>query len=499
MATDARRTTLAEAMSSVERFSRAVLGRPLRAYQLEVARAIHASVRSRKGLTIAVMMARQAGKNETSAHVEALLLNAYRRLGGFIVKAAPTFRPQAITSLIRLQSLLEDSPLGRRLGGLPGYEAPEREEGYILRLGRARAAFMSGGPGASVVGATANILLEGDEAQDLDADVWNRAFRPMAASTNATTVLWGTAWTSRTLLATSIRKLRDLEARDGLRRVFVVPWERVAGEVPAYGAYVRGEIARLGRDHPLIRTQYCLEEIDAESGMFPPAVQRLMQGTHERRRDPAPNAAYALLVDVGGGAEDASLALSSSLPDVGMHCDATALTVVETSWPINATLPHYRVVDRVVWTGAQQDILHGAIARLADIWGARRVIVDATGLGAPLAQALQRTLGGRVRPYVFTAATKSALGWGFLGLCQAGRWQDYAEDGGPERAQFWREVAAARYEVVDGPSRLMRWGVPDPAVHDDLLVSASLTAALDEESAAASQPAVVIEAGDVLG
>ncbi|MBC7317023.1 MAG: hypothetical protein H5T70_11435, partial [Chloroflexi bacterium] len=66
------------------------------------------------------------------------------------------------------------------------------------------------------------------------------------------------------------------------------------------------------------------------------------------------------------------------------------------------------------------------------------------------------------------------------------------------RAQFWREVAAAEFEVVDGPQRLMRWGVPDPAVHDDFLMSAALCALLEEEMAGLAQPSLVIEAGDPL-
>ncbi|MBC7315668.1 MAG: hypothetical protein H5T70_04525, partial [Chloroflexi bacterium] len=308
-----RRRVLVEAMSTIEAFSRQVLRRPLRAYQLEPARAIVDSVLHAQGLLFAVMMPRQAGKNETSAQIEAMLLNLYRRKGGYLVKAAPTFRPQAINSLQRLEALLEASALG----------APQREEGYILRVGRARAVFLSGAPAANVVGATANILLEGDEAQDLDAEVWNKAFRPMAASTNATTVLWGTAWTRTTLLAQTIRALRRLEAQDGRRRVFIVPWERVAAEVPAYGAYVRGEIARLGREHPLIRTQYLLEEIESESGMFPPATRRLMEGTHPRQHAPRPGGRYALLVDVAGGAEEGTFLRGAALREAQPRKDST--------------------------------------------------------------------------------------------------------------------------------------------------------------------------------
>src|SRR5437870_12433052 len=78
----------------VAAFSRDVLGRPLRPYQAEIAAAIQASILGGKGHTFTVMMARQMGKNELSAHLEAWLLAHAAETGGTMVKAAPTFRPQ---------------------------------------------------------------------------------------------------------------------------------------------------------------------------------------------------------------------------------------------------------------------------------------------------------------------------------------------------------------------------------------------------------------------
>jgi len=45
----------------------------------------------------------------------------------------------------------------------------------------------------------------------------------------------------------------------------------------------------------------------------------------------------------------------------------------------------------------------------------------------------------------------------------------------------------------------MRWGVADPTVHDDLLISAALCALLDGEGRSPLVPAVIIEAPEVLG
>ena len=61
----------------------------------------------------------------------------------------------------------------------------------------------------------------------------------MAASTNATRVFWGTAWTSHTLLARELRLARSLQEQDGITRVFHITGDEVALEVPAYDAFLR--------------------------------------------------------------------------------------------------------------------------------------------------------------------------------------------------------------------------------------------------------------------
>ncbi|MGQ9554419.1 MAG: hypothetical protein ACUVWR_09930, partial [Anaerolineae bacterium] len=93
-------------LAEPELFSRCIIGRELRPYQLEAMRAILDSVWHKRGLTFTVMLARQMGKNELSAHLECYLLNLFRRRGGIIIKAAPTFRPQAIISRLRLRQVL---------------------------------------------------------------------------------------------------------------------------------------------------------------------------------------------------------------------------------------------------------------------------------------------------------------------------------------------------------------------------------------------------------
>ncbi len=468
---------LKRAFTDIGLFSRTLLNRPLRRYQLAPAQAIANSVRHNLGLTFAIMMSRQAGKNETTAQLEAFLLNQRRRSGGFIIKASPTFRPQAINSMMRLQQVHHRSPL----------PVPRKEGAYILRAGRARIAFYGAGEYSSVVGATADILLEADEAQDIAADKWNKDFRPMAASTNATTVLCGTAWTSQTLLATTIAQLRDQERRDGIQRVFLAKWDDVAAEVPAYRAYVQSEIERLGPTHPLIRTQYLLEEIDDQAGMFTADTQAAMHGTHPPAQGPAPGRSYAMLIDVAG---------EQTQPRISTRKDSTVATIVSLESDATNRL-RFHVQQRYGWTGIGHEHLATELLTLADRWGILYCVIDATGIGATLSNMLKAELGPRLIPFIFTSASKSALGWNFLGLCNTGRFKDHAMTDDAAQAIFWQQVRAAQYEVTNDTSELMRWSVPDPRIHDDYLISAALCAALPD-TPPPSGASAIIEAPDVL-
>ncbi len=128
----------------------------------------------------------------------------------------------------------------------------------------------------------------------------------MAASTNATRVFWGTAWTSRTLLHRELAAAKAAQQRDGIRRVFVLSADDVAAEVPAYGNFVAEQVAKLGRNNPMVKTQFFSEEIDAESGMFPTGRRALLYGPQPAQEEPVPGVVYAFLIDVAGEDEQAA-------------------------------------------------------------------------------------------------------------------------------------------------------------------------------------------------
>lgn len=309
----------------------------------------------------------------------------------------------------------------------------------------------------------------------------------MGASTNVTTVMYGTAWTSDTMLATTIQHLERQQARDGIRRVFKYDAEQVGAEVPAYGRYVRTQVAELGRQHPLIRTQYYLEEIDAEGGLFPAMRRALMRGTHGRQREPAPGRRYAFLIDVAGEEEAAGDAIERSML-ANKKRDATALTIVELQ-AVYGELPRYLTVERRLWLGVKHTSLYNQIVGLYRLWNPVWLVIDATGVGAGLASFLGKAMGERVIPVTFSSKVKSDLGWNFVAIVETGRYQEYADDQEADTRQFWHEVEQCEYRVMEGPSRHLRWGVWETVAydgliaygHDDLLISAALTSVLDRQ------------------
>lgn len=474
----------------------------LRRYQIGPAQAVLDAIIAGQGGSFVWVFSRQSGKDETLAQLLACLLTIYSREGGHIVVTAPTQR-QAQISRDRLIARL-DNPLYKR-------KARQRE-GYIVGLERAEARFLSASPAANVRGETASLLLVANESQDIVPEHWDAVFDPMAASTNAVTLFLGTVWHSRTLLARQMRHLRELEHRDGKPRVFLVDWRQVAQELPNYGKYVAQRIAQFGPDHPFIRTEYELKELDGNGGLFPSTRLALMQGSHPRQSCAIPGKTYALLVDVAGGVEGEGKpeVRGQKSEVVSSRRDSTAVTVVEVSSseflvpgfnayspPFdtqnlelkipnlkletrNSELRTYKVVQRYVWNGLNHTTLYQRLIGLVrETWLARYVVIDATGIGAGLAAFLEKALPRLVIPFVFSSASKSQLGWDFMALVDSGRYQEYAPDGAEDTAWFWRQLEAVEYEVRPGPNHLMRWGVPNPSLHDDLVLSASLVAVLD--------------------
>ena len=209
----------------------------------------------------------------------------------------------------------------------------------MIRLGNARTVFLSADRTSRVVGHTAHLLLEIDEAQDVSKEKYSRDFKPMGATTNATTVLYGTAWDSTTLLEETKQTNLELERKDGIRRHFQYDWQEVAKYNPAYQNYVEKERERLGENHPLFLTQYCLQPIKGGDGFLSAAQRAQLQGEHPRHHHPQPGKMYIAGIDLAGEAEQVEDELLTSFRP---KQDSTLVTIgemTESEPPLSSFLP----------------------------------------------------------------------------------------------------------------------------------------------------------------
>jgi len=282
--------------------------------------------------------------------------------------------------------------------------------------------------------------------------------------------------------------------------------------VPAYAETVDGAIARLGRQHPLVKTQFFCETVDAQVGMFPAGRQALIRGSHAARTEAEPGKLYGFLVDVAGQDEtrtemyrETSLLNPGRDPAGNAGRDSTFLKIVEvdTSAVNMVGKPTYRAVFRMAWTGTSLVTIFGVLKALVEKWHPQYIVIDATGVGEGLWSMLDNAYGEKkVMPVKFTASLKSALGYGLLGMMDSGRYQEYH----PFDETFQRQLDYCRSEILPGAGKLMRWGVPDGTrdrasgqpVHDDDLITSAMCAILDQMEWRLSLPTTWIAPRDPL-
>ena len=128
-----------------------------------------------------------------------------------------------------------------------------------------------------------DLLLEVDEAQDVDIDKFDKELRPMAASTGATTVFYGTAWDDANLLERAKQAHLEAERRDGVRRHFEYDWQTVAACNPAYGRYVAAESGSAWAPSTRCssRSTAC-SRCPAPGRLLSPTQLSLLRGSHAR-------------------------------------------------------------------------------------------------------------------------------------------------------------------------------------------------------------------------
>ena len=477
-----------------------LIGNNLRPYQEEIFQTILTSVWQKQGLTFSVEIARQGGKNEISSQLELLLLTLSIEESRNLIKCSPTFKPQTIISMIRLKEQLNAI-------GYTGIWTSEM--GYIIRLGEARAIFLSAEESSNVVGNTAHLLLEVDEAQDVAIDKYTKEFKPMGSTTNVTNVLYGTTWDDSTLLEKMKQNNLELERKDGIKRHFRYDWEEVAKYNPDYLAYVESERARLGENHPLFLTQYRLLPVRGGGGFLTGGQKAQLQGEHSRLSHPPerivigspdnPSSPYPKTescklktdnlkiyvagIDLAGESETGE---DDFLKSIKPKQDSTVMTIGEVANSEIASegekilaktkLKTIKIVEHYHWTGQKHPELYTTfIDLIKNVWHCRSVVVDATGIGQPVASFLKEALGSRIIPFVFTATSKTEIGFNLLAAINSGGLKMYTADNSAEYKEFWFQMERAKSHYR--ASQTMNFYVDPAEGHDDYLMSLALLVA----------------------
>lgn len=480
-------------LSNIANFSNLVIKLPLRSYQLEPLQPIIESVLFGYGREFLIIMPRQSGKNEAIAQLLCYLLHLFQYLGGNIVYGAVG------DALGMAKTRLED-----RLDNTWSRGAwIKRVQPNRRCLRDACVLFLSTHPTAQARGQTAQLLLVIDESQDQVASHIEAVFTPMRAAHNATAVYIGTVKSTTDFLWTKKVQLEAEQRADGHQRVFLIPPERVTTEVPAYKSFLDAQVARHGRHHPIIASEYFLEAIDATGGLFHIRRRRLMHGTHPRAESPAAGRLYLATIDVAGIDEAATDAIARLEHPAR---DYTVATIFDVQFPSPDTIapgPTYLAVDAFIDHGSSHfedapgrpALIHRLIAWL-NSWNVAHVVADESGVGQGLVSWLQATMGDhRVTGVNFAAPTrKASLGSSFLAVIETGRfkyWTGDQDDPGSDGWWFWRQVGACSFELPpDGQfDKHLRWGVPashrtdtptgPEPTHDDRLLSAALIADVD--------------------
>lgn len=462
-------------------------------YQLEIADAILYSCINQLGWLFVIMISRQAGKNEISAFIQHYLL-LYGYFFGIPIsgiKFAPVHKPQVQASMDRLEGA--DTPDGNGLAGCVLTKTRwKKSDGFKYHIGTPRDTnkwtFLSINPSANVASQTAFTLLEGDEAQDIDTNKWERDAQPMTAFRNATTVFWGVAWNKECHIYKAMQQAYAMEERLekelGYRPklVFKVDANAVAASGNEfYRKAFNEQVNRLGPNHIAIQTQYLLNFIDSIGRFFDPLqVGQIYANTYRMRLGPAPNGTYVFSVDAAGQEED--ITEIDAEAEIGCHKrDGVALTIGEVLAD-GTTIP----VCLYQWVGKPHSKLREDIKNIIRHWRCVGGACDATGIGEPLAFYLVEALPNLlIEAYKFKAQgdeNKSKLGYLAYNFVAADKLKiPRRPTDDPQQAELWDEL---RWQVenlvrVAKKQQSINWHVPPNATprkeghvpHDDLVTS----------------------------
>jgi hypothetical protein len=325
-------------------------------------------------------------------------------------------------------------------------------DGYKYHVGPPRDSnkwvFLSINPTANVASQTAFTLLEGDEAQDIDGDKWERDAQPMGSFNNATTVFYGVAWTKESKIYQAMQQAYEmekrLEAELGYRPklVFNVDAYRViASGNTNYEKAFNSQVARLGINHVAIQTQYLLKDIDSIGRFWgPEPLARMYANEFTMRVAPERGKVYVFALDNAGQEEDPT---TTDEKKIGEHKrDAISLIIGELMND-GTVIP----VCLYQWVGKAHTNQREIIKKILKHWGIVGGVSDATGVGEALSYYLvEQFPRAEIEAYKFKARgdeSKSKLGYlaysqSAADLIKIPNRPDPRKD--PDQAELWDEL-----------------------------------------------------------
>lgn len=263
---------------------------------------------------------------------------------------------------------------------------------------------MSASEGSNIEGKSYHLIIV-DEAQDVGNFKYSKSISPMGAFYNATKVLIGTPSTSKGFFYQSIeRNKRNYDNGTGRRNHFEYNWQVVVKYNPKYDKYIQGEIARLGEDSDEFQMSYNLKWV-LERGMFIDPVK------------------FELLADLDRGLTHFDHENTHVVGiDLGKASDSTVVTILEVDYTTPAlveaskdtSVPDYYAYSKKIknWVEILGDDWEAQYYMIMDIlknYNVQRVVIDATGVGSPIADRLTANLSCEVIPYVLGTSSKSDL------------------------------------------------------------------------------------------
>ena len=194
-------------------------------------------------------------------------------------------------------------------------------------------------------------------------------------------------------------------------RLLPTPYPLTLPPNPYYQRYVEAERLRLGSDHPLFLSQYCLTPVSDDGRFLDSTRQALLQGNHCRDNAPRTGRVYVAGIDLAGESEQPAIGGTRAIEP---SRDSTVVTIGELRSlddGLGSKLPSISVVEHYWWTGKPHtEIFSTLVHILKNVWGCRRVVVDATGVGAGVAAFLRKSPGPSI-PSPSAPSPVGTTGW----------------------------------------------------------------------------------------